>query len=647
MNGFKLPTKNLPVKKNVTNNNTNGTSNNGSNIPSNVAFGVARGQCNQSGCDCDQYYCKEGMGGPCLQCNHFPTVHSKIDNCSNNETVNNKPVNNSYNNGSGNNPTPIKNPSPKGIILPPIKKTESPIQPKEVKPPVPTRDNKPVPPPPPPPPSKTTINKIINKSKETSSPNLNNVINNSNNTNNTNNINKLGTSNQKTALKNKSLGNLTSMIPIKQQNSSPQPISHSPPPQPTFTPSPPQPTYTPSKKGNSVCCYDFHSESDNEISMKVGDEVTVSDQSDTVWWYGTNHTTGKEGYFPADGYVTFSDTKKTSGQTLVNNINNNNNKFAMLISPRMNPTSTTSPTTTNTTSVSPISNNPPPPPPVMPRESATTNVMPRESTTTNVVPRESTKTSIPKKEKESKKSKGSGSSGGSLSVDINEEHILSDSCKFNLEHLHDKNINERIRGVKVYFMGDEECGKTKLIDALQKKEFQQNYTPTVFEIYKTETNLPCGKKVAIEYWDNSGSKKFDAKRLAIFPNVNCYVICFDLTNPESWNSVMKRHVPFISEEINNPVIIVGTKIDKMKENPSGCVSLAAVREYVTINLGNYKVARFLGVSAKKAPSIDILRDMIIYSTLYSPLYKITKSPSSLLSNPSPRADAIYNRLKPK
>ena len=49
--------------------------------------------------------------------------------------------------------------------------------------------------------------------------------------------------------------------------------------------------------------YDFEAKEENEVGFRVGEELTVVDNSDSSWWNGYN-ADGVRGYFPAS-FVTF------------------------------------------------------------------------------------------------------------------------------------------------------------------------------------------------------------------------------------------------------------------------------------------------------------------------------------------------------
>jgi len=85
----------------------------------------------------------------------------------------------------------------------------------------------------------------------------------------------------------------------------PPPIVAAPEPAPVTT-MPVIPTFVAERIGNASCVFEFVAQSDTELSMQPGDDITVSSQDDPNWWYGTNNITQLSGYFPSNGYVQFN-----------------------------------------------------------------------------------------------------------------------------------------------------------------------------------------------------------------------------------------------------------------------------------------------------------------------------------------------------
>ncbi len=120
--------------------------------------------------------------------------------------------------------------------------------------------------------------------------------------------------------------------------------------------------------------------------------------------------------------------------------------------------------------------------------------------------------------------------------------IESEVCKFDWELLNASNTDGKIDTIKCLVVGDLGVGKTSLCKTMLGDAFDAQYTPTVFETYKIR--VPLFRQVMVELWDMSGNTKYDKKRPVIYPNVNCFLVCFDLTSREAWRNV-KRKVLFV------------------------------------------------------------------------------------------------------
>ncbi|KAJ3028075.1 UNVERIFIED_CONTAM: Sorbin and SH3 domain-containing protein 2 [Siphonaria sp. JEL0065] len=67
------------------------------------------------------------------------------------------------------------------------------------------------------------------------------------------------------------------------------------------------------KSLNERVLYDFVPERPDEIALKVGDEVIISQKYDDGWAFGINNRSKKEGTFPLDCLVSFNDPQPTAG----------------------------------------------------------------------------------------------------------------------------------------------------------------------------------------------------------------------------------------------------------------------------------------------------------------------------------------------
>lgn len=194
------------------------------------------------------------------------------------------------------------------------------------------------------------------------------------------------------------------------------------------------------------------------------------------------------------------------------------------------------------------------------------------------------------------------------------ESVLSDSCTFEWARLHVGNTN-KIEVIKCLVVGDMNVGKTQLCKTMLGDSFSAEYSPTVFETYKIR--VPLFKTVPIELWDMSGNPKYDRKRPVVYPNINCFLVCFDITNRESWKSVKKKWVPEALSFPDFPMLIVGCKFDTINSsNAVTCVTAEDVSRFMDKHCISFKCYRFFSASAKNGSGLAEIFQALVYTTLY-------------------------------
>ncbi|KAM6069514.1 rho-related GTP-binding protein RhoD isoform 2-T2 [Theristicus caerulescens] len=115
--------------------------------------------------------------------------------------------------------------------------------------------------------------------------------------------------------------------------------------------------------------------------------------------------------------------------------------------------------------------------------------------------------------------------------------------------------------VKAVVVGDGSCGKTSLLLAFAKGDFPKVYVPTVFEKYTA--SLQVGDKpVKIHLWDTAGQEDYDRLRPLSYSDANVVLICFDVTNPNSYDNILTKWYPEVNHFCKGvPVLLVGCKTD--------------------------------------------------------------------------------------
>nr|XP_057920799.1 rho-related GTP-binding protein RhoF isoform X2 [Doryrhamphus excisus] len=122
--------------------------------------------------------------------------------------------------------------------------------------------------------------------------------------------------------------------------------------------------------------------------------------------------------------------------------------------------------------------------------------------------------------------------------------------------------------VKIVIVGDGGCGKTSLLMVYAKDYFPEKYAPTVFEKYSTSVVLR-GKEVKVNLYDTAGQEDYDRLRPLSYQEAHLILVCFDVTNPTSFDNVTIKWNPEVKHFCPNiPVILIGCKTDLRKDKES-------------------------------------------------------------------------------
>uniref|UniRef100_A0A3Q4HD18 Rho family GTPase 3a n=1 Tax=Neolamprologus brichardi TaxID=32507 RepID=A0A3Q4HD18_NEOBR len=88
-----------------------------------------------------------------------------------------------------------------------------------------------------------------------------------------------------------------------------------------------------------------------------------------------------------------------------------------------------------------------------------------------------------------------------------------------------------------------------------------SYVPTVFENYTASFEIDT-QRIELSLWDTSGSPYYDNVRPLSYPDSDAVLICFDISRPETLDSVMKKWKGEIQEFCpNTKMLLVGCKSD--------------------------------------------------------------------------------------
>ncbi|XP_051269239.1 rho-related GTP-binding protein RhoF [Dicentrarchus labrax] len=119
--------------------------------------------------------------------------------------------------------------------------------------------------------------------------------------------------------------------------------------------------------------------------------------------------------------------------------------------------------------------------------------------------------------------------------------------------------------LKIVIVGDGGCGKTSLLMVYAKGDFPEKYAPSVFEKYVTTISLG-GKEIKLNLYDTAGQDDYDRLRPLSYQEANLILVCFDVTNPTSYENVLIKWHPEVKHFCRDtPVILIGCKTDLRKD----------------------------------------------------------------------------------
>ncbi len=170
--------------------------------------------------------------------------------------------------------------------------------------------------------------------------------------------------------------------------------------------------------------------------------------------------------------------------------------------------------------------------------------------------------------------------------------------------------------IKCVVVGDGAVGKTCLLFVYANNSFPEDYIPTVFDNYSANV-LVDGKTVNLGLWDTAGQEEYDRLRPLSYPGAHCFLVCFSVVSPNSYDNVKHKWFPEVNHHCpNTPIILVGTKVD-LREFDDELEKLKAKGQApVTAAMGEklkdqIKAKAYVECSAKTQENVKTVFDMAI------------------------------------
>jgi small GTP-binding protein len=154
---------------------------------------------------------------------------------------------------------------------------------------------------------------------------------------------------------------------------------------------------------------------------------------------------------------------------------------------------------------------------------------------------------------------------------------------------------------KIILIGDQNIGKTSLITRYISKCFSENYICTIGVDFMMKSITFDDQTIKLQIWDTAGMEKYRQITSSYYKGAQASIICFDLTNRSTFDSISKWYSDF--SKFSNPlfdktVILVGNKSDLINER---VVSFQEIQNVCNMNNFVYYEA-----SAKTGENVDCI-----------------------------------------
>eukprot|EP00696_Hemimastix_kukwesjijk_P014351 gnl/Hemi2/28338_TR9362_c0_g1_i1.p2 gnl/Hemi2/28338_TR9362_c0_g1~~gnl/Hemi2/28338_TR9362_c0_g1_i1.p2 ORF type:complete len:212 (-),score=76.63 gnl/Hemi2/28338_TR9362_c0_g1_i1:127-762(-) len=121
--------------------------------------------------------------------------------------------------------------------------------------------------------------------------------------------------------------------------------------------------------------------------------------------------------------------------------------------------------------------------------------------------------------------------------------------------------------LKVIILGDSNVGKTSLMHQYVHQKFSQQYKATIGADFLTKEIVVDDRLVTMQIWDTAGQERFQSLGVAFYRGADCCVLCFDVTNGKSFDSLTTWKDEFTAQAsppdaASFPFVVLGNKIDK-------------------------------------------------------------------------------------
>lgn len=192
--------------------------------------------------------------------------------------------------------------------------------------------------------------------------------------------------------------------------------------------------------------------------------------------------------------------------------------------------------------------------------------------------------------------------------------------------------------IKVMVVGDGNVGKTCMLISYTTNSFPGEYVPTVFDNYNANA-IVDGTPVNLGLWDTAGSDEYNTLRPLSYPGTDVFVICFSIFSPTSFENVLKKWYPEITQHMDSkpPILLVGTKSDLRSKQSAIDGLKASGEEPVTLEVGQQMKTeigayKYLECSALTQEGLATVFEEAIRVVLFPPAHPDAAKPAAAATN---------------
>ncbi|XP_059058508.1 ras-related protein Rab-18-like [Achroia grisella] len=123
--------------------------------------------------------------------------------------------------------------------------------------------------------------------------------------------------------------------------------------------------------------------------------------------------------------------------------------------------------------------------------------------------------------------------------------------------------------LNIFLIGERSVGKSSIVLAYTKKEFDESLHTTVGIYFKSIIMDFCDYKVKICLWDTSGQDRYKDMTSNFYRNMHGAILVYDTSRPETLAKLKERadDIQQYSTKKNMVCFVVGNKIDKERAVP--------------------------------------------------------------------------------